>query len=139
MFWRLFRRKIGDTIGLFNGHFVDAKAFYVLEFDAVSCVTFIGDIDTSKAFKYINDTMRTDIVNVYQHSYYDHAEKQMFFNNTLFVLRSRRMIELGNNWCQVLHTREQQEWANDLINQLSAFKIVNNEPTIGFARQSVAN
>ena len=104
MFWRLFRRKINDTIGLFNGHFMDAKAFYALEFDAVSCVTFICDIDTSKAFAYINDAMRGNIVRVYQHAYFDHAEGKMFFNNTLFVLRNRRMIELGANWCQLLHT-----------------------------------
>ena len=139
MFWRLFRRKIGDTICLFNGHFVDAKAFYALEFDAISCVTFIGDIDTSKAFTYINDTMRTDIVNVYQHSYYDHAEKQMFFNNTLFVLRNRRVIELANNWCQVLHTPKQHAWGNGVIEQLITYKTKSTEPVIGFARQAAGN
>ena len=139
MFWRLFRRKIGDTIGLFNGHFVDAKAFYALEFDAISCVTFIGDIDTGKAFTYINDTLGADIINVYQHSYYDHAEKQMFFNNTLFVLRNRRMIELGNNWCQVLHTPKQHGWANRIIEQLVPYKTKSTEPVIGFARQAAVN
>ena len=139
MFWKLFRRKINDTLGLFNGHFLEAKAFYALEFDAVCCVTFTGDIDTGKAFTYINDTLGADIVSVYQHSYYDHAEGKMFFNNTLFVLNNRRMIELGNNWCQVLHTPQKQAWANELIAELSRFKIVNSEGVIGFARQTVAN
>ena len=49
------------------------------------------------------------------------------------------MIELGNNWCQVLHTPAQQGWANELIAELSQFKIVNSEAVIGFARQTVAN
>ena len=87
----------------------------------------------------INENFKTGIVTVYQHSYFDHSERKMFFNNTIFVLANKIMIELGNNWCQVLHTPEQQEWANDLISQLSAFRNVNNEPAIGFARQSVAN
>jgi virulence-associated protein VapD len=126
-------------LGLFNGHFLEAKAFYAQEFDAVSCVSFIGDIDTSKAFTLINDMLQSEIVTMYQHSYYDHNEQCMFFNNTLFVLTNQRMIELGNNWCQVLHTQHQFSWANDLIKSLSAFRIVNNEPVIGFARRTAAN
>lgn len=139
MFWRLFTRKIRDTLGLFNGHFLEAKALYALEFDAVSSVSFIGDIDTSKAFTLINETLRNEIVSTHQHSFYDHNEGRMFFNNTVFVLTNQRMIELGNNWCQVLHTQSQHGWANDLIKSLSAYRIVNNEPVIGFARHTAAN
>lgn len=139
MFRRLFRRKINDTIGLFNGHFLEAKAFYALEFDAVSCVSFIGDIDTGKAFELISESLKADIVTTYQHSYFDHNEQKMFFNNTLFVLPNQRMIELGNNWCQILHTQHQYGWSADLVKRLSAYRIVNNEPVIGFARQAATN
>lgn len=139
MFWRLFRRKVNDTIGLFNGHFVEAKAFYAMQFDAVSCVSFVGDIDASKAFALINDSLKNEIASTYQHSYYDHNEQKMFFNNTLFVLTDQRMIELGSNWCQVLHTQQQHGWANELIKSLAAYRIVNNEPVIGFARQPAVN
>ena len=138
MFLRLFR-KIRDVIGLFNGHFIEAKALYALEFDAVCCVSFIGEVDTTKAFALINEKLKTEIVTVYQHSYFDHNENKMFFNNTIFILVNKIVIELGNNWCQVLHTQEQHGWANTLIEELSAFRIVNNEATIGFARQAVAN
>ena len=139
MLGRLFRRKIRDTIGLFNGHFVEAKAFYALEFDTICCVTFIGEIDTSKAFAHINESLSADMGHVYQHAYYDHAERKMFFNNTLFVLSHERMIELGNNWCQVLHTPAQHGWANSLIEQLAVFKIKNVEPVIGFTMQAATN
>lgn len=138
MLSRLFR-KIRNVIGLFNGYFIEAKALYALEFDAVSCVSFIGEVDTTKAFALFNEKLKNDIVTVYQHSYFDHNEKKMFFNNTIFVLTNNRMVELGNNWCQFLHTPEQHGWANALIEELSQFRIVNNEPVIGFARQAVAN
>jgi len=138
MFFRLFN-KFKNVIGLFNGYFIDAKTLYVLEFDAVCCVSFVGEIDTTKAFGFINERLRTGIVTVYQHSYFDHNQKEMFFNNTIFVLANKIMIELGNNWCQVLHTPAQQGWANELIAELSQFKIVNSEAVIGFARQTVAN
>ena len=137
MFRRLFRRKVRDTLGLFNGHFLEAKAFYALEFDAVCCVSFIGEIDASKAFAHISDMLKGEIVSTFQHSYFDHNEQQLFFNNTIYVLTNQRMIELGNNWCQVLHTQHQYNWANDVIKSLSDFRIVNNEPVIGFARQTM--
>ncbi|MFL5742329.1 MAG: hypothetical protein ACJ75B_19045 [Flavisolibacter sp.] len=138
MLFRLFR-KIKDATGLFNGYFIEVKALYALEFDAVCCVSFIGEIDTTKAFALINEKLKNDIAAVYQHSYFDQNEERMFCNNTIFVLTNKRIIELGNNWCQFLHTPGQYEWANKLIKQLSAFRMVNKEPAIGFARQSVSN
>jgi hypothetical protein len=138
MFLRLFR-KIKDAFGLFNGHFIEVKALYALEFDDVCCVSFIGETDTSSAFAFINENLKNDIVTVYQHAYFDQNEQKMFFNNTIFILKNKRMIELGNNWCQVLHTPKQHGWAKAVLEQLSAFRIVNNGPAIGFARQSVAN
>ena len=139
MFWRMFKRKINELTGLFNGHFIEIKAWYALEFDAVSCVSFIGDLDTSKAFAFINENMRSEILSTYQHSYFDPNEQRMFFNSTIFVLKNKRMIELGNNYCQVLHTRQQYGWANDLVKSLSQFRMINNEPVIGFARHTAAN
>lgn len=139
MFWRIFNRKISDALGLFNGHFIEAKALYALEFDAVSSVSFIGEIDTSKAYALILDTLSDEVVATYQHSYFDHGEVRMLFNNTIFLLRNKRIIELGNNWCQVLHTPQQHGWANDLISQLRHFRIVSSEPVIGFARQATVN
>ena len=124
MFRRLFGRKVRDTLGLFNGHFVEAKAFYALEFDSIGCVSFIGEIDASKAFAHINETLQREIVCTYQHSYFDHAAQTMFFNNTIYVLTNDRMIELGNNWCQMLHTPHQYKWANNVISGLAAFRIV---------------
>jgi hypothetical protein len=88
---------------------------------------------------FISDTLKGDIVTTYQHSYFDHNEQKMFFNNTIYVLSNQRMIELGNNWCQVLHTQHQYNWANSLIESLAPFRIVNHEPVIGFARHSTAN
>jgi len=139
MIFKMFKRKINDYVGLFNGHFIDVKVLYALEFDAVSCISFIGELDTSKAFGFINESIGAEIVSTYQHSYFDHKDQKMFFNNTIFILTNKRMIELGNNYCQILHTPQQYGWANELIKNLSQFKAVDKEPVIGFSRQAVAN
>ena len=139
MFRNLFNRKLQDLNALFNGHYVDVKVLYALTHDKIPVVSFIGELDITKTFAYINDEYKRSIESVYQHSYFDHAEQKMLFNNTIFVLTNNRMIEIGNNWCQFLHTPEQHGWANGFMEELSQFRIVNKEPVIGFARQAVAN
>jgi hypothetical protein len=113
--------------------------FYALEFNMVPCVSFIGDLDTSKACSWIRDEFRWNIKSVYQHSFFDHTAKDMFFNNSIFVLNEKRMIELGNNYCHVLHSPGQYGWANTLILKLAEFRMVNDEKVIGFTRQSTMN
>lgn len=124
---------------LFNGHYVDVKALYVLAHNRIPAVSFIGEIDTTKAYAYVNENCRQSIVKVYQHSYFDHAEQTMLFNNTVFVLTNYRIIEVAGNYCQVLHTTSQYRWAQELVKELSVFRQV-VEPVkenriIGFARQ----
>lgn len=67
MFFKMFR-KIKDVTGLFNGYFIEVKALYALKFDRVSCLSFIGETDTAKAFALINAKLKNDMVAVYQHS-----------------------------------------------------------------------
>lgn len=146
MLWRLFNRRVNAAEALFNGHYLDVKVFYVVEFDRVPCVIFIGELDVSAAFAHVSEKLSREIVHVYQHSYFGHAEQKMFFNNTVFVLTNNRMIELAANYCQVLHTDRQYGWANSLITELNAFR---DEPVaealprvttvIGFARQESLN
>ena len=146
MLWRLFTRRMNDAVALFNGHYIDVKAFYVTRFDRMPCLSFIGELDVTKAFAYMNEEYRSEIVNVYQHSYFDHKEQKMFFNNTVFVLTDNRMIELAGNYAQVLHTDRQYNWANGLLEALKVFR-AEPEPVvaeqtrtvIGFARQETLN
>src|SRR5262245_29437706 len=88
MFRNLFRRESSAT--LFMGHFVDVKAMYYLRFERIPCVCFVAELDVSKAFTHFEAVMRNEIVEIYQHSFLDHAKAEMFFNNTVFVLRQRR-------------------------------------------------
>lgn len=146
MFWRLFNRRISDVNAMMDSHFIEVKAFYMTRFDEVPAVSFIGEIDLTQAFSYINGRFRLQIVDVYQHSYFDHEEQRMLFNNTVFILNDNKMIELAGNYCQVLHTPHQYGWATELITALSAFRATRVEvaaatttTVIGFARQPEMN
>jgi hypothetical protein len=135
MLFNLFKPKIARVNSLFPGHYVDPKVFYALQFNVVPCISFIGELDTGKAFDFIQNTYRHLVTGIYQHNYFDHDKRDFFFNNTLFVLKNERMIELGNNYGQVLHTKDQYDWGQTMIRELSVFHVtgdINNE--IGFVR-----
>ena len=125
---------------LFLGHYVDPKVFYAVQFNTVPCISFIGEMDTSKAFDFIQSTYRNQLTGIYQHNYFDHDKRDFFFNNTLFVLKNKRLIELGNNYCQVLHTKDQCDWGQAMIKELSVFHVTGDvDKVIGFARSNNMN
>jgi hypothetical protein len=131
---------------LFNGHYIDVKTFYVLRFNAIPCVTFIGDMDITKVFAYMNENFKADRVSTYQHSYFDHNDQNVYFNNTVIVLKNKRMIELADNYCQVLHTANDYEWARQLVKDLAQFGMEKNiapvfrhTHVIGFAKEPGMN
>lgn len=142
MFLKFLKRKL-DVDGLFTGHYVDPKAFYVMLFNELPCVSYIGELDTSKAFEYIANGYKSQVKDVYQHNYFDHDKQQFFFNNNLFVLKNKRMIELGNNFCHVLHTKKQYDFGSNMIKGLASFRITagakSENRIIGFSYSNQIN
>ena len=140
MFFNLFKTKISRVDALFLGHYVDPKVLYTVLFNGVPCMSFIGELNTSKAFDFIQNTYRSQITGIYQHNYFDHDKRDLFFNNTLFVLKNKRIIELGNNYCQVLHPKGQFNWGQTMINELSVFYVAGDtNKVIGFTRSTNMN
>lgn len=105
------RRKIIELNGLFDGHFIDVRAFFALQFDCLASIFLKGELNTSHVYSYIIDNLQKIIMAVYQHTYFDHTEKEMFFNHNIFVLQGKRMIELVNNYCEILYTCQQHHGA----------------------------
>lgn len=137
-----FVRKIKLTEPLFNGHFIEVKTFYVLQFDKVPCVGFVGEIDVTKAYAFIRESPGYEVISVLQHVYYDHDKQQTFFNNAVFVLTGNRIIELARDHAQILHTPKDYVWAKELMKTLAAFKAETpayQTQVVGFARQSEMN
>ena len=140
MVFNLFKKDLSKVNTLFLGHYLDPKVFYTVQFNKVPCISFIGEVDTSKAFDFIQSTYRLQVKGIYQHNYFDHNKREFFFNNTVFVLKNKRLIELGNNYCQVLHTKDQYGWGQTMIKELSVFHVtVDENKVICFARSTNMN
>ena len=140
MFFNLFRNDLSRVSIMFLGHYVDPKVFYTVHFNRVPCISFVGELDAGKAFDFIQSTYRDQVTGIYQHNYFDHDKRDFFFNNTLFVLKNKRLMELGNNYCQVLYTKDQHGWGQTMIKELSVFHLSDDaNRIIGFARSNHEN
>ena len=140
----MLRRLFGSTSELqsvFEGHYIDVKAYYAYRFNAMCNLSFIGDLDASAAHEYLVARFKMEFVDIYQHSYFEHAAGELLFNNTIYVLNGKRMIEMGSNYCQVLCRPGQNKWMRELMTSLADFKIsvYRHEPVIGFAVQHTQN
>ncbi len=50
------------------------------------------------------------------------------------------MIELGNNYCQVLYTKDQYGWGQTVIKELAGFHVTGDVNKLnGFARSTQMN
>jgi len=138
-----FTRRIRN-VQLFSGHYIDAKALYVLYFDRIPSVCFIGDVDANSVTDYIKEKFYAEIIAVYQHVYFDHDRQETLFNNALFVLTGNRIIEVAIGYVHVLYGPKALDGVNELIKALAEFRTVAAVPTyqtkvVGFARESEMN
>lgn len=137
-----FTRRI-KNVQLFSGHYIDAKALYVLYFDRIPCVCYIGNVDASGASDYIKGKFGAEIIAVHQHVYFDQDKQEILFNNALFVLTENRIIEVAIGYVHVLYEPKTFGKVKELIKALVEFRAapVSTFQTqiVGFARQPEMN
>ena len=142
MLFKFFNKEIANPGAMFSGHYIDVKAFYTWQFKRFPCINFVGELDITKANAYISERYKYSTAAVYQHAWHDHKEDKMFFNNKIFVFWDDKMIELANDYCQVLFAPAHYTWATELVKDLTAFRKTpdtNAGRVMGFAREAIEN
>jgi hypothetical protein len=130
-------RKVKYVNGLFMNNYVDARVLFMTRFKRLANITFIRDIDASKAYAMIMDRFASEITEVYQHSSFDYGENKALFNMTIFVLTGNRIVEVGCDYAEVFFTSDQYNWATGLLADLSSCRMAERTKVMGFVRPEV--
>ena len=109
--------------GFFDNQYIESKAFFTYYFRKVPVVVYIDEVDITKAFKYINTELKTMVINIYQHCDYSRERNRQEFTKTIFVLSNNIMIELGNDYAEVLHLTTHSVFSDELVSKLADFKM----------------
>lgn len=109
--------------GIFEHYYIEGKAFYLDRFKMIPCVTFIDDIDVTKAFGHIQERYKNDIVDIYQSSYYNKEQARQEFSKTYFVLNNKVLVELSGSYARMLFPNKEYGFVDELITVLSEYKV----------------
>lgn len=112
---------------IFDGIYIDAKAFYVREFKSTPCISFIGNLETEKVYDYINKGFAGKVVAVYQRNYYSWQRTRQEFNSTIFKLENQVIIKLADEFGEILFGNNNYVYANELIKIFSTYKAPEKE------------
>ncbi len=116
------RRRLVKNANIFENQYIETKLFYVNRFRKIPSITFVDDIDITKAFAYIRDNNKDRIVEIFQTCFYNREEGVQQFTKTIFVLKNKVLIELGNACAEILFDAVSEQFADDLVKALSECK-----------------
>ncbi|HEX6181530.1 MAG TPA: ATP-binding protein [Chitinophagaceae bacterium] len=107
---------------VFDHWYMDIKNFYVYHFQKMPCVTTVDKIHTDKVLKHIKTEYAEAVTGIYQRSDYNRKKKKCLYSTTIIVLRDNCMVELEDDYCQILHTIDDYDMACKLAGEASRYK-----------------
>ncbi len=116
------QQKIMNAQSIFDRSFLDCKAYYMYCYQKVPCITWVDQVNTDKVLKYIRIEYADALTGIFQNSKYDRKRKKALYFTTIILLKDNCLVELGDAYCQVLHTHEDYDMAYSLIKEVSRFK-----------------
>lgn len=118
----LFNQKMITANHVFNDDFLDVRILYLYSFNLLPSVNFMSDIDAEKAFGAMKETFAGNIRHVHQRRWYKTKKKRFEFDNTIVVLEKNCVVELADDWCEILHDGNNIEFVQSIIDLVLRFK-----------------
>ena len=119
---QLFNQKVLNTNNVFDGSFLDAKNIYLSLFNQLPSINFMNKIDGEKAFAAIRQQYASVIEHVYTYRWYKREKKQYQFDKTILILSNRCLLELDEDYCEMLHDGSDEVFIQGLTTLLTQFK-----------------
>ena len=131
--FNFFGERIRNINSLFENNFIDSRVLFATRFNTLANISLIKHIDTARAYTMILEKFENEITTVHQYNTFDYNESKVLFNMTIFVLRNKRIIELGYDYAEILFTAKDYNWADALLSDLADFRVIDRRKVMGFA------
>jgi SpoVK/Ycf46/Vps4 family AAA+-type ATPase len=118
----LFSQKVINANNVFGDSFLDAKTLYLYSFNILPNIHFISGVEGEKAFAAIQEQFRDKIKNIHRTTWYKRKKKRFQFDKTIIVLQKNCLIELNDDYCEILHDGKQEELLGAIIKTALQFK-----------------
>ncbi len=116
------QQKIINADNIFQNSFLDCKAYYMYTYQKVPCITWIDQVNSERVLKHIKAEYADAITGIFQNSKYNRKKKKSLYFTTIILLKDDCLVELGDGYCEVLHTEKDYRMAETLMKEVSKFK-----------------
>jgi hypothetical protein len=113
--------------GLFDEYFIEAKNFYLKEFNTMPCIAYIGNVNTGDIFSVIQSEQFGKVTATYQRNYFNWQQEQIEFSKTLFKIEGKMMVKLGDDWLEILFSNNDYDRANKMLHTFKTIKAPQKE------------
>jgi hypothetical protein len=121
----LFRRRKAASI--FDNTYIDVKHFYTERFGRIPCISYIGNLDVSRVFEYVNTGFAGKVTAIYQRNFYNWYMQRQEFNRTVFLLDNKVMIALAGDGVEVCFDKSAYAYSENLLKELKDYKAPEKE------------
>jgi len=110
-----------DANAVFARRFLDSKSLYLYQFNKLPSLYFVGNIEGEKAYEAFKHEFAELIESEYQYRWFKKTKKKYQFDETVFILRNRCVIEM-KDYCEILHDGSQDEFIQRCTALMNRFK-----------------
>jgi ATPase family protein associated with various cellular activities (AAA) len=124
-FPRIFRRGkfCGKHANIFDHYYLEGRALYMHCFKGIPNTTYVDTVDVGKAFDHIREVYGQLIVDIHQSCFFNRQENKQQFQETIFVLRNKVIVQLAPNYAKILYAPSKYTFADSLVRVFSEFKL----------------
>jgi len=115
-------QRVVNADSLFDYRFLDANVLYLYYFNRLPSVNFISHVDGEKLCNVLKEKYNTQIKQVHQRHWYRKANKKYEFDRTVLVFDDNRLIDLGNDYCEMMHDGSNGEWVVEITELTRQYK-----------------
>jgi hypothetical protein len=118
----LYTQKVLNANNVFSSNFLEAKALYLHCFNRLPSIHFMNQVEGEKAFAVLKEKLSQRIKYIHQYRWYKREKKKYQFDKTIIVLDNECILELDEDYCEILHNGVQQEFVELITTLLHPFK-----------------
>lgn len=118
----LYNQKVINANNVFTSSFLDAKTLYLYNFNLLPNIHYISQIDGAKTLEAIKEKFSADIKNIHSTTWYKRKKKKFQFDMTIVTMNNNCIIELDENYCEILHDGNNAELVDSIAAVAIQFK-----------------
>lgn len=114
--------KLQTKTTVFDNSYIESKAYFLKEMKELPSICYISNVDVQQIFVQITDGRFGKVLATHQQNWYNWQLKRQEFSRTLFKLSGKIVIELGNDYAEVLYDKSNYPFANNIIEKFKTYK-----------------